>query len=105
MAASTSAPSTTCCTVSGSRSNRSMKFFLMGALAGLMAFSSAGAQTADPEETIHALRDRLAAERKLLMDWAGLNRYGSEDTEVRPPKPGEERVVFLGGQITERWND
>lgn len=37
------------------------------------------------------------------MDWAGLNRYGSEDTELRAPKPGENRVVFLGDQITEDW--
>jgi lysophospholipase L1-like esterase len=40
---------------------------------------------------------------KLLMDWAGLTRYGSEDTEIPPPKPGENRVVFLGDEITEKW--
>ncbi|HWD00769.1 MAG TPA: SGNH/GDSL hydrolase family protein [Candidatus Sulfopaludibacter sp.] len=40
---------------------------------------------------------------KLLTDWAGLTRYGSEDAEVRAPKPGENRVVFLGDQITEHW--
>jgi lysophospholipase L1-like esterase len=37
------------------------------------------------------------------MDWAGLTRYGSEDTEIAPPKPGENRVVFLGDEITEKW--
>jgi len=42
---------------------------------------------------------------RLLIDWGGLNRYGSEDTEIRPPKPGENRVVFLGDQITENWSD
>jgi lysophospholipase L1-like esterase len=41
--------------------------------------------------------------RKLLSDWAGLNRYGSENTEVPPPAPGETRVVFIGDQITEKW--
>jgi|SRR5579883_1352661 len=46
-----------------------------------------------------------AALHRLLVDWGGLNRYGSEDTEVRPPKPGENRVVFLGDQITENWSD
>ncbi len=40
---------------------------------------------------------------KLLTDWAGLTRYGSEDTELKPPKPGENRVVFLGDQVTENW--
>jgi lysophospholipase L1-like esterase len=44
--------------------------------------------------------DKLHA---LLTDWAGLTRYGSENAEVRPPKAGEQRVVFLGDQITEHW--
>lgn len=42
-------------------------------------------------------------QHKLLMDWAGLTRYGSEDTEIRPPKPDENRVVFFGDQVTEDW--
>lgn len=54
------------------------------------------AQTPDPEQTIKALRHQLS-------DWAGLTRYGSENTELRPPASGEDRVVFLGDQITERW--
>ena len=41
---------------------------------------------------------------QLLTDWAGLTRYGSENTELRPPKPGEDRVVFLGDDVTERWS-
>jgi lysophospholipase L1-like esterase len=42
---------------------------------------------------------------RLLTDWAGLTRYGSENAELRAPKPGENRVVFLGDQITESWSD
>ncbi|MGH9385256.1 MAG: SGNH/GDSL hydrolase family protein [Vicinamibacterales bacterium] len=41
--------------------------------------------------------------RRLLSDWASLNRFGSENTEVPPPAPGEARVVFIGDQITEMW--
>lgn len=41
--------------------------------------------------------------RRLLIDWASLTRYGSENTELPAPKPGENRVVFLGDQITENW--
>lgn len=41
--------------------------------------------------------------RRLLSDWASLNRFGSENTEVPPPAPGENRVVFIGDQITENW--
>jgi acyl-CoA thioesterase I len=43
------------------------------------------------------------AQRHLLHDWGGLIRYGSEDAEIGPPKPGENRVVFLGDDITEMW--
>jgi len=52
---------------------------------------------------VETLQRRIAAQRKLLIDWAGLNRYGSEDAEIRPPKPGENRVVFLGDDIAEHW--
>ena len=55
------------------------------------------------EPDANQLRHKLEVQRKLLMDWAGLNRYGSEDTEIPAPKPGENRVVFLGDQMTERW--
>ncbi len=56
---------------------------------------SAGAQT--------ALERQPAAQRRLLSDWAGLTRYGSENTEIPPPAPGEKRIVFLGDEITEQW--
>ncbi len=42
-------------------------------------------------------------QRRLLNDWAGLTRYGSQNTEIPPPVPAEERVVFLGDEITELW--
>lgn len=38
-----------------------------------------------------------------MTDWGGLTRYGSDNAELRPPKPGESRVVFLGDEITENW--
>ena len=60
-------------------------------------------QAGDPSDTVPALEARLARQRHLLIDWAGLTRYGSEDAELRAPKPGENRVVFLGDQITELW--
>jgi lysophospholipase L1-like esterase len=49
------------------------------------------------------LEQRLDAQRRLLTDWAGLIRYGSENAELPAPKPGEDRVVFLGDEITENW--
>jgi len=59
--------------------------------------------TSDCASTIAALEQRMAAQRHFLVDWAGLTRYGSEDTEIPPPAPGEDRVVFLGDEITEYW--
>jgi len=53
--------------------------------------------------TVAELEQRLAAYRHLLADWAGLTRYGSDNSEVRPPAAGEQRVVFFGDQITESW--
>ena len=67
----------------------------------LLVCWSAAAQ--DQAETIQSLQKRLAYERHLLMDWGGLNRYGSENTELKPPANGQNRVVFLGDQITENW--
>jgi lysophospholipase L1-like esterase len=32
-------------------------------------------------------------------DWAGLNVYGSDDSEVAAPAPNEQRVVFIGDDI------
>ncbi len=66
-------------------------------LAGWMVAQTGGQPDAQQ------LERRLEIQRHLLIDWAGLTRYGSEDTEVPRPKPGERRVVFLGDQITERW--
>lgn len=65
-----------------------MRLLLVGALAVCWL----GAQEPVPnQKELH----------KLLYDWAGLTRYGSENTEVHPPKPGENRVVFFGGDFTE----
>ena len=56
------------------------------ALAVAVLLSPSFAQPADPSVRLH----------HLLVDWAGLTRYGSENAELRAPKPGETRVVFLG---------
>jgi lysophospholipase L1-like esterase len=63
----------------------------------------AAAQPPDSTQRIQALEQRLNAQRHLLSDWGGLIRYGSDDAELRPAKPGEDRVVFLGDDITELW--
>src|SRR5438309_7157538 len=61
------------------------------------------AQTPQDSDRVRELEREVEAARHRLMDWAGLTRYGSDDTEIPPPKPGENRVVFLGDDITEKW--
>ena len=73
---------------------------LVGAFA-LMA--SVGAQLPPDPRSSAALEQELARYRHLVGDWAGLTRYGSDNSELPPPGPGEARVVFLGDQITELW--
>jgi len=50
------------------------------------------------------LQRAVRAYRRLMLDWGGLTRYGSENAELRL-KPGEQRVVFLGTEITENWSE
>src|SRR5262245_60626513 len=53
--------------------------------------------------TVDELQRELQAHIRLLSDWGGLTRYGSENTELGTPPPGGDRVVFLGDEITEAW--
>lgn len=57
----------------------------------------------DCASAVAALEQQVESQRKLLWDWAGLIRYGSENTELPKPKPEENRVVFIGDEITENW--
>src|SRR5215813_14006472 len=78
-----------------------MKIWVVKILLGLVVLSLlVSAQSPrDCASVTAALEQRLEAQRRLLADWAGLIRYGSENTELPTPKPGEDRVVFLGDEI------
>ena len=73
------------------------------ALAAVALAGLARGQSGDAASTIADLERERAAYIHLLSDWGGLTRYGSENTELRPPAPGVNRVVFLGDDITEMW--
>ena len=73
-------------------------------LLGVIALAAAGAvQPPSDSSSAVTLEQELARYRHLLSDWAGLTRYGSENSELPPPGAGEPRVVFLGDQTTELW--
>ena len=73
------------------------------AAATVVAASAGRVHSQEPSDRAAALEARLAVYQKILADWGGLTRYGSEDSEIKPPAPGENRVVFIGDQITETW--
>jgi lysophospholipase L1-like esterase len=71
------------------------------ALTMLLGASLMG-QVEQSEPTRDELERIVLAQQRLLNDWAGLTRYGSDNTEL--PLPGAQlRVVFLGDEITENW--
>jgi lysophospholipase L1-like esterase len=76
---------------------------LARAAALIFSACTVNAQTSGTARTTVELERELAEHIRLLNDWAGLTRYGSENTEIRPPAPGEDRVVFIGDEITELW--
>jgi lysophospholipase L1-like esterase len=61
------------------------------------------AQAEDQAKLIAELEQEVAAQVRLLSDWGGLTRYGSENAELGSPAPGVDRVVFLGDEVTEMW--
>jgi acyl-CoA thioesterase I len=81
---------------------------LVGALI-VMAWIMAAAATADAQSTgagsqADAVEQKLAVYKQLLTDWAGLTRYGSDNSELGAPRPGEDRVVFFGDDATDLWS-
>jgi lysophospholipase L1-like esterase len=74
-------------------------------LVSIACGGAASAQVpADSSSRIAELEQQVARYLRLLGDWGGLTRYGSADAELGPPKPGEQRVVFIGDDITETWS-
>jgi lysophospholipase L1-like esterase len=76
---------------------------LLGLVVLVLAGLGAGRSEQSCAATVEALQQRIEAQRHMLVDWAGLIRYGSENTELPRPAPSEDRVVFLGDEITEYW--
>jgi lysophospholipase L1-like esterase len=67
----------------------------------LMGCQLPGQSAGESKEELERI---VVAQRRLLADWAGLNRYGSDNTEVKAPAPGENRVVFIGDDTTANWS-
>jgi lysophospholipase L1-like esterase len=71
------------------------------AVGASLAVAAVLAQPSGP--TMADLERRLGACTRLVRDWAGLTRYGSDNAELAKPSAAENRVVFFGDEITEAW--
>lgn len=69
----------------------------------LICLTAALGSAAGQSDRLAALEQRVDAQSKLIRDWGGLTRYGSDNSELPPPAPGEDRVVFFGDDATEFW--
>ncbi len=81
------------------------RFFRLALPLSLSA--AAFAQHAAPAALSPTGADKLVAklnrDEKILGDWPNLGRYTQANLDLAPPKPGEDRVVFLGDSITDNW--
>lgn len=83
-----------------------MKLISTACLLAVLVLAVGWAQPrANCTAALAALEEQVQAQSKMLWDWAGLIRYGSENTELPKPKPDENRVVFIGDEITENWTN
>jgi lysophospholipase L1-like esterase len=67
----------------------------------LLGFGLSGQDSTS--DRIQALERELHQQQRASKDWGGLIRYGSDNSELPPPAKGENRVIFLGDQITDYW--
>ena len=63
------------------------------------------AETPDARAVAEQRRDewRRARTALYLNDFGELNRYRRANAQLKPPAPGEKRVVFYGDSITDMW--
>ncbi|MFB9057343.1 GDSL-type esterase/lipase family protein [Mariniflexile ostreae] len=58
-----------------------------------------------PEKPADSVASILKIQLVSNEDWANLNRYRKANEALQPPSKKENRVVFMGNSITERWVD
>jgi len=77
-----------------------MKLFLT--IAFLFVFTTS--YTQEQRKDLHSNTPSVPTKKEDFSDdWANLTKYQQENKELPAPAPGENRVVFLGSSIFERW--
>jgi lysophospholipase L1-like esterase len=69
-----------------------MKLTLLALLTAALGWSQTPAQAPAPQPTPTPVKE-----------FANIERYHSENAQLAPPSPGENRVVFMGDSITDGW--
>lgn len=72
-------------------------------IALFLTSASAVAQTPPAANEVSRMKSQLERAERILKDWPNLARYAEENAKLPPPKPGENRVVFMGDSITDAW--
>lgn len=76
-----------------------MKFQLL--LITLLLSINAHTQTVSND----SINQVAAGKENFSDDWAALSHYSKENAGLSAPKAGENRIVFLGSSIFEKWKD
>src|ERR1017187_1780445 len=71
-------------------------------LISLTAPAQQPAPTLTPQQALQKYRNSKAA--TLRDDFGELARYRDANAALKPPAPGENRVVFFGDSITDIWH-
>lgn len=74
---------------------------LVSFVLAVLASSALAQQSVDCSD----VKAELVKARKRLDDWAELGRYREANKLAALPKPGEQRVVFIGDSITDLWDE
>lgn len=78
---------------------KSLKLVALFAMLGTAAFAQ---NTTDADA---AAKEKKQREELMKQDWACLKCFEEANTQVAAPKPGEQRVVFMGNSITIGWSN
>lgn len=76
-------------------------FAISTALAQVPATSPAAPPPTDPD--LDRIISELRRAHQVVNDWPNLGRYRDANSKVSVPRPGENRVVFMGDSITDGW--
>ena len=80
-----------------------LPLLLLNLSAVSLAYAQVNTSTAVPAAASTSANCEAAVKEQLFQELAGFDRYASSNAALGPPRPHEQRVVFMGDSITEFW--